>query len=213
MLKKLAGAALAITILAPAFTHAASAAPTTGPEGRKCGYDSNTDPNTEAGPGDMVGVVYAGPLAGSGYIVCTVQVNGPTHADADSPAKVVGDPGTGAAYVAPTQVSYNSPEGSQDYLCTEFHPTAGGVLYWDAVNGVWDTSSSVSCGAALQFTTKPVVDLINSVLEGVDPLLCDNVLKPLNGVFGDPAGAVYVNSEGDVYVGGVFVYDCPPYTP
>jgi hypothetical protein len=53
-----------------------------------------------------------------------------------------------------------------------------------------------------------IFDLINSILIGLDPTICTNLLVPLGpGV----AGVVDILPDGDVYILGEFIWDCPPY--
>jgi hypothetical protein len=73
-------ALLAPFLLAPAASVAQPAGPASlPPQGRKCGFNTVTDLTAE--PGWQIAALNAGPLVTltPGALVCTIQINQPTH--------------------------------------------------------------------------------------------------------------------------------------
>lgn len=213
-MKKLLLATLATGVVATSFVTPAYAAH--GPDGRKCAYNSSTDPNPEAPPETMTGQINAGPLAGSGTVTCIIQVDNQFHSGPNVVSAVAS--GTDVVVLSPTLVSYNSPENSQDYLCTQWTNADGsGTVYWDVPSGTWSHDpNTAQCGAATQVSTGPAIDLLNETLfEPLDALIiCPLLVTAANTVpvGTGPADPLWLDPEdGDVYVLGDRFWDCPTY--
>lgn len=162
--------------------------------GRLCGFFSVPD---AFGDGDWLhGVVDGGPVgldhgadAGAyGRIVCTVQVDGSRHADADAAvARSFTTPGV--AFLEPTRISIRAGSFDNVVLCTQVDVAGDGTYYYDADADGWSTDPTVRC----QPSTVPVAE---PDPWGLDPAVC-----PLLMPFFPPDGDV----DG--------VHDCPPYGP
>jgi hypothetical protein len=215
--KKIAIAMLAAGALATSFSPAANAAAPDPITDSGCSFTTATDPNPEAPANTQSGYLYGGPIAQNGTLKCTIKSGVATHTGTTPPgqsASLSGTGTTGVTVVAPGIVSYVSPPETDVYVCDQFTDSANVTYYWDGDNNVWTTSSAVNCELAIGAgTDDPIFDPINDLIESLDPLLCSTLLAPLNAVFGDPAGPVYVSPEGDLYVAGIFLWDCPPYAP
>jgi hypothetical protein len=206
--RKLGLGALALAaMMASAVTTGAHAAPVTGPDGRKCGFNSVTDPGTEGGD-VQTGEINGGPLVGTGTLTCTIQVGGAFHDDPDNGASASAS-GAGVVALPPTLVSYNSPENVPVFLCTSF-TTASGTIYWvpgaTPLEGAWTSNAHSLCGLA----TSAGTDDLEPYELLLDQIICP-VLATLEGV-GVP-GVVEVGDQGDVFVAGDLFWDCPPYLP
>jgi hypothetical protein len=174
-------------------------------------------------------------------ITCTIQVGGAnsTHAgeDADS---VTSTAGTQVASIPPTDddlppvVNYVAPENTPVFLCTEAIIN-GQSWFWDATIAEegpvdqldtatgWTTSSGALCNEAIRQEIfpgpfQPVLDLIDSVLatvdaitqpfeEAIDGLICG----VLGGLAPGIPGVLDITGEGDVYLFGLGLWDCPTY--
>ena len=190
-MRKLFAAALAGGT-ALSFASVAEAAPPT-TNVRRCSFASVSDPQVE---GSQTGEVNGGPILigdQTGHLICTIQVNAPTHAGADS-CSVTGPESTGAVAAAGT-CTYATADDDNVYLCTEVN--IGGVSWYldDSANtpgvGTWSASADVACGLATNFKTP------NG--EEIDPLICpylDDFFPGGDIVLPDPIG---------------LFWDCPPY--
>ena len=170
--------------------------------GQLCGFTSLTDP---LGEGAQTGEVDGGPLflsddtdllaSYSGRLVCTIQVDAPTHAGADAcsvTGAVLGNP----VFAAGT-CTYSYGTGSNVYLCTQVDIDGGPTLYFDDSNdpltdGSWSTDPwSARCMLATSFSTGD-----GPAAEEADAVVC-------------PVLATMLPPEGDI----AGVWDCPPYDP
>lgn len=227
-LASVAIAAMSMSLMAPV----AHAAQVDGPKGALCGYDANTDPAPDAGPDAMTGEMDGGPLVWDQQftLICVLQVgsnihNGPSN---DGPRNTADAVGSGSNYVAilpPTPINYDSPEGVQNYMCTELS-YSGGMLYYqpsnpgpdtlphtlDDVPGYWTTDANAACSAATQISTKPINDLVFGTVDGI---VCP-VIAGLNPTLAN-GPVIFVDREGDVFINGQteadLFYDCPVYVP
>jgi hypothetical protein len=208
--------------------------------GRRCTFNSITDPNGEAET--QVGQINAGPLAAADtgasiQITCTIQVGGAnaTHAGADADS-VTSTVGTQVASIPPTEddqpptINYVAPENVPVFLCTE------GALCNEAISQeifpgpfqpVLDILVPIldSLFLLLDETLAPVFDLlIDLEVAYVDPVVCDVLDNALDGSAldaypfrigddGDPDdGDLYYDFSGDNAFGDdEWVWDCPAY--
>lgn len=177
----------AVAVL-PAPSYAAD-----GPTGTPCRLYS-VAPQDD--PDVFAGVLLGGPYAASGTLTCTVQVGAPAHSGPDDVARSA--TGTGAVLVPPSQVA--PPwTGAPMYVCTEFTPTAAPTVYWS--DGAWTDDPAQPCDPY-----RDSLDTSAGVGQELDVVLCP-VLAALRPGF----GPVVITPNGDVYVAGTFVWDCPPY--
>lgn len=225
---------LAVTAVGTTFVTPAAEAgpPVTGPQGRLCSYSSVSDPSPDADADTMVGQTNAGPLVWDRpfTVTCTIQVDSNVHNGTTNDAYASGSASVavGTNHVAihrDAGFTYDSPEDSQDYLCTSV-TYASGTIYWhptdpgpdgvagtpdDGEAGHWTTDSNKPCSAATQFSTGPFIDLLNeTVFEPLDSLILCPILKELHLLlFHDPAthpndyngqAPIYVDDDGDVYI-------------
>jgi hypothetical protein len=183
--------ALALLVL-PVATPPALAAE---PLGRPCAFTSATDPQVE---GSQTGGLVGGPLLVTGDdglpaeadLFCTVQVNSPTHAGADS---VMCETDGTAVVVLGCTATYATQTGDNVYLCTAvwlyWHGHIG--WYWDADSSTWSTDPNVPCALATSLQTPDLGE--------VDPLVC-----PVLALVFPPEGDIGVPVAGKIW-------DCPPY--
>ena len=169
-----------------------------GPEGLLCNFQ---DASFVDGA-QWHGVLYGGPMTGTGTLTCTIQVGSPTHGDTANDTVSASAEGSGVVVLPPTEVSFTAAHAEDIYVCAQFAPASGSTLYWDATD-TWSTDPNVpcsqlyppcECGPAYTFP---------------DDLICP-VFGTLRLVpeFADPNGPVYVAPDDDVYVAGTLVYDC-----
>jgi hypothetical protein len=188
-----------------------------GPAGRKCTFNSisNPDPNN-TDPNAQTGQINAGPLVGSGTVTCTFHVGGTgRHNDNASVVAATSASGGPVVVLPPTQFSY-SDDYVTVYLCTSW-TDSNRTVYWvpDAAPGLgaWSTNGGGACSAVIR-DPGPIANVINDILESLDPTICGLPLTlkaTVSPLADDPSGAVYIGPDGDIYVGGEFIYDCPPY--
>jgi len=204
--KKLAIAMFAAGALATSFISPASAA-APGPADSGCGFTTATDNSPEAPANSQTGVLYGGPIAQNGTLTCTIKVNVGTHNGAYVNGASRSATGTnGTTILNPGVVSYVSPTGEPVYLCDQFNDGTT-TWYWDGDLNAWTTNAAAPCELAISAgTDDPIFDPINDLIESLDPTLCE-VIKLIPSV----PPVLEITAEGDVYVGGVFIWDCPPY--
>ena len=140
--------------------------------------------------------VAANPVAGT--ITCDIQVNGAIAASIEA---------SGTAVLATAaRVSYAASDSDVVRLCetVTYRGGSGTTACRDVANGavppqeVWD---------ALDAAYETGRQIVEALVKGVaDPAVCP-VLAGLSGEY----GAVTVNPQGDVYVVGDPLWDCPPY--
>lgn len=174
--------------------------------GRRCSL------TTKGGITQMTGGPLIADAVGAAISMrCTLQLGtaNSTHADADA-AVVNSLPSTQVAAIPPTPVSV-AIDNQKAYVCTQ--ATVGTTTYYlDDVAGTWSTSNTVACGSAidnrrvLQVADELFSD-VNGVLLLLDPLICSVLVELAPGV----PGIVDIMSDGDVYIVGEFIWDCPPY--
>lgn len=142
------------------------------------------------------GVLFGGPYAASGTLTCTVQVGAPAHSGAD--AEVRSATGTGAVLVPPSEVA--PPwTGEPMYVCTRFTPAAGPAVYWS--NNAWTDDPAAPCDPY-----RDSLDTSGGVGQELDIAVCPALVALRPGI-----GPVAITAQGDVYVTGTLVWDCPPY--
>lgn len=181
MSRRLATAALAIAALALNAPAALADAPT---------YECRLRWVRQGGvTGDSFGGVLAGVIVHPGPVSlrCRVTVNGVTQGQAAAS-------GDGVAVPA-AEVSFTADDYAVVRVCADYTSTDG---------------SGTTCITIGMTQNLPHVDyppgLMALIWRVVDPPICE-VLKLLAP--GTPP--VFVNSQGDVYVDGEPLWDCPPY--
>jgi hypothetical protein len=179
-------------------------------EGRRCSFNSITDPTLE---GDaQTGQINGGPLVATApaatiQMTCTIQVGANTHNGGDACA-APGPASLQVGFVTPTACTYDSPEGVPVYMCTQ--ATINGVTYyWDAGppdpgTGTWSTSSASYCNEALSVEIFP--GPICTVTPQLYVALGGNGTDPINP---DGQNLVVIGPDGDTYAGGIWI-DCLP---
>jgi hypothetical protein len=227
--RKLLVATVAFSAIASSFSAAAHAAPVAGPNGRKCSFNSASDPDpNNLDPNAQTGQINGGPLVGSGVMTCTFHVGGTgKHSSpfvVTTDTKVDGTNSGGVTTAGPAQFTFSAGPNVQVYLCTSY--TEGSTtIYWVPAStppspsdptGHWSDDPNDACGAAISINTGPIVDLINGVLLSLDPLIICPALQAIGGALttlgqNNPGGPVYITAEGDTYIAGMFIYDCPMY--
>ncbi len=154
-MKKLVLCAMIVASSTP-FAMPSHAAPTDGPTGRKCGFNSATDVTREAGW--QTGDINAGPLVtgAAGDLYCKVVVNGlPLEHSASAVVTESVAAVGGVAVMEPRALNYPATAADDISLCTSWDPAAAGAptLYWVSQSppnlGYWDDSAASSCGVAL----------------------------------------------------------------
>ena len=133
-----------------------------------CGTTGSDDwTGVIANPGTVVGEVDGGPIAAVNaddplfdprvWIVCTIQVNAPTHAGPDAVYEERW--GYGVAYLPPTIVSYQAVATDDVYLCTEIWVfTEDGHLsvYLDDATGEFSTDpNTATCSLTIRQEIPP----------------------------------------------------------
>jgi hypothetical protein len=222
-MRKLAIATLALGALATTFVTPATAAEPTTPPDQTCSFTSVTDPSPEAGENAQFGYIDGGPILQNGTITCTIQVGGAFHSSANNGASASATGTNGFTYLPPTLVSYSSPPLTPVYLCTQFTDTDNVTWYWDDIPGDWTTDPNSDCGLAISGGTSdpifdPVFELIDTIFDlltqvekdVIDPVVCP-ALALLDDIVPDVAGVLEIQDDGDLYVAGEFIWDCPPY--
>jgi hypothetical protein len=225
---------VALVPLATSFVvPAAQASPRVdGPLGRNCSYAAISDPSPAAAEDDMTGQMYGGPLVWDRPfdLRCTLQVNANTHASTTyAHRETVSAASGGGQYVAvlpPTAFTYTSGYADADSMCTSVS-YAGGRLYWkagppgpDRIAGTadddvgWSTDPNTSC-TYVGWDEGPILPPFFEPFSIVDALVVCPALMALHdrGVGNGPA--VFVDREGDLFVGGTteadLFWDCPVY--
>lgn len=174
-----------------------------GPDGDRCRLASVPD-------GDLSeGVLYGGPIAATGTLTCTVQVDAPTHDGADAVSRSAS--GVRVVAVAPETVWFEAATWQDVYVCTQFTPALGAPLY--LTEDGWSTDPAVPCDRELPGVrdVERLLDALCAVdlcFPYVDPFLyCPLVASLAPGV----PGVVDIDNEGDLHVDGRWIWDCPPY--
>lgn len=177
-------------------------------DGKRCGLASATDPTIEEGA-VQTGIITGGPLVATApgatiSMRCTVQVgmSNSTHAGADSCSAATA-PQLQSTALPPTLCTYAAPEGQPVFLCTEV--TVNGMTwYWDGNppgTGSWTPSS---LGACLEAISQEIVIPFPAQVD--DPTACAALQALAPG-----GGNIYIGWDGDLYILGVWVLDCPPH--
>jgi hypothetical protein len=143
-------AALAFATLAAVAPTADAGPPSAGPTGFTCGMTAGTNPNAEADT--KLGLVYGGPLAGAGTIVCGIQAGYGGRHDVFTHPSVSGG-GAAPGFLPVTFVSFMAPDDTPVWLCTKFVRADGSVLYWHSTNGNgpghWSTDPASDCALGI----------------------------------------------------------------
>ena len=213
--------AAALVAVSLPITPAAQAAPPSDTD-RICGIVSMTDPNPEAPDATVLTAMYAGPILQNGTVTCTYTVAWDSH-DAPSALVMASQSATGrngATTLEPIFISHRgAPPLTPTYLCTRFSDGAT-TYYYDAPTRAWTTNPSSACALTISAgTDDPVFDPVFGLLDTVadtlteikvsvgDPVACP-VLAALAGAY---TGLLLITPQGDVYLNGEAVWDCPPY--
>lgn len=204
-MRRLAIAAL-ISGLALTVVPAATAYPPNAVD-RGCSAATFSDPSPEAPGWTQTGVLTGGPIRQNGLLTCTMKVTGSTHDAAANGASVVSFGSGGLTLLPPAIVSMYVPRGAAVYLCSRFHDGTS-AYYWDGNTDTWTSNGSVSCERMDRIAPAVSTTIKQSV---IDPLVCP-VFATLHPFF-YPSDPVYANAEGDLYLLGGRIWDCPPYTP
>ncbi len=218
-------ATLAVAVVPPA---ARANGPTLG--GALCRYETVV---VQSAPDYDIGVVTGGPIAAAtlvtflegGYrdlmanpvsvtLICSVRTGVTGFTYADPPEASVSTSGPAVAVVPPTPLTIYRP--FTEYLgtaCTEvvLRDAYGATqhLYWDTWAQQFSTDPGTSCAVVscpasarsydpCHGASDDVLDAVVGVLDDADDILCSELAH------------VYP-PDGDVWVGDVFIWDCPPY--
>jgi hypothetical protein len=238
--RKVLVAAIALSAVASSFVTSAHAGPPVpGPNGRKCGFNSTTDPDpNQTDPDWQTGEINGGPIIGDGTLTCTMHVGGTGLHNDSATICASASASDGNVVILAEAFGCHMPENVEVYECTKWTPTGGTAIYWipgndngtptdptDDPAGYWyggPTPPAKACGGATSFSTGPIIDAINDILVGFDPLICGALLTlkaTVSPLADDPAGVVYITPAtdpaggGDLYIAGEFIWDCPPYAP
>jgi hypothetical protein len=92
--------ALALLAAAALAVPAPPVSATDGPEGLRCSFMSLPNPSSEA----QAGMIQGGPVAGTGTLTCTVQVDAWTHGTTGNDVAAVSATGIGVVAVAGSQI-------------------------------------------------------------------------------------------------------------
>jgi len=193
-LRTLCAAALAAAALAAPPAHAADSTYTGG-----CGYDTVSMPPARVnGPATYTGVVYFAVALLSdppgavveAEVTCEVWVDGVLQ-DQLGPVHV-----TGAGVAAGELTFHLADEWSTVTLCEVLRYSDGSAPVRD-------------CPATIPFCD--VFCQLDVWLEPYEQRLEGDVCESLGAQAPGVPGVVDVRAEGDVYAGGVWVFDCPPY--
>lgn len=150
-------------------------------------------------------------------LTCSLQSAGSyDHSQPDD--FTVSASGDGVAVVPPTPFSVPAPPPDEGPIavCSRADVTdAGGgttTYYFNSQNSTWITGSWATCtGAATCLELGPdcvwYLALLVELVEVADVTLCPVLASWSPGV----PGVVDIDPTGDVYVAGVWVWDCPPY--
>jgi hypothetical protein len=123
--------------------------------------------------------------------VVTIEVGG-----AGAVGGAAGCPGAGAVCGGSTYCTASSSSGA-----------SAGTGFCDLFTGQWARCSAGNPLSAAAGVLDPLCERTEcNVFPPVDPILCP-VLASLRGVY----GPVTIDPEGDVWVAGEKVWDCPPY--
>ena len=181
LMASLTAGALALNLPAPVATAFAA----TG----QCGFDSVQN-ETVTGQ-NYEGVAYGIAVDDTGAPVtirCFITVNG-----TPAPGASISGSGTGVA-VAAGPVSFEAADGADVELCTEVNGNLTGCA--DSTN--------------TQLPPQEVLDALNEVLVLLDPMLCIPMMA-LNPVTLALGLDIVFDAEGDLFVNGDMIWDCPVY--
>jgi hypothetical protein len=232
-MRKLALTAVLALLLGPGAAARATTEPL--PTDTGCSFSSVAHDAVDGGR--YHGVIHSGPVAAAALpppadplanpvsltVICTLHVEfGPTP----DPAITASGSGTVVAAVAPTAVSYNATDLDTVAVCTTAVLTdAHGATYTYSQsdnNGMWYQGDGGGCDGAHCLEAGPdcsyEIALVLLVLDQVWPVaytatgaIDDATCSQLPALSPGVPGVVDVAPDGDTYVGGEFVADCPPY--
>ncbi|HWL34719.1 MAG TPA: hypothetical protein VNQ77_00870 [Frankiaceae bacterium] len=192
--------------LALTFVPAASAYPPNAVD-RGCTAATFSDRLPESPPDAQTGALWGGPIRQNGTLTCTIKVTGSTHDASVVHGASLDATGTGGVTMLRGVASLIVPRGEPVYLCSQFHDGIS-TFYWDGNADAWTTNRSVSCERMSR-----IMPSVNTTAKQavIDPIVCP-VFATLHPFF-YPSDPVYANAEGDLFLLGGRVWDCPPYTP
>ncbi|HWL35159.1 MAG TPA: hypothetical protein VNQ77_03100 [Frankiaceae bacterium] len=179
---------------------------------RLCQLGTSTDSSPEAPESTQTGFLSGGPVNRNGTLKCTVKVGVSTHSGAFANGASRTVSGTnGVTVLAPGLVSFIAPEGVPTYLCAQFTEPDGSTLYFDDTTGAFSPDPDSECGLNVDVADSdpaldPAKDAVAPLAEQADVITCP-LLAPLTGSY----GVVDITAQGDVFVAGEPVVDCPPY--
>jgi len=213
-------AAVLVLTVAATLPSVASAAPS--PNDPGCGFAGSTDPGAEPPADGLTGVVFGGPITQNGTLTCTVKVGVGSHAGtAAYGASRSATSSTGVVLLAPSPVTVAVAPDADVYLCDRFFDGAT-TWVWDAATSRWvdlATNPGATCVRTVGTDTaepvlQPFYDLIDTLDALVDPIpdrQRDALLCPVLLLFVGDYPGVTINPQGDVFLDGQPVWDCPPY--
>jgi hypothetical protein len=228
-------AALAVTTAPLAPAHAAAGPPaTTSP----C---SVVTVDGSAASGEEVAVFsgrVAAPGAAAVSVRCSLHADNDTH-DGPAVAEATGGPTPHAAAIPVAVTTHPYDETAVEYLCGEA-TVDGTTWYWTGLG--WSTAAGSGCGVLVNLSDclaygscgqweyvpwddvpwdsvppalQPAVAFVRCEAFAFDRVGCpDAAVCPYLAALapGEP-GVVDIRPDGDLYVAGQSIWDCPPYNP
>jgi len=136
---------------------------------------------------------------------CTIKVNG------GSESTILTATAAGGVAVGAGRATFTAAVDATVEICTHVTTSSDGAQSTCATLTTTPICPDQVCGDG------GLLDQVNGVLEGVDPLLCSVLITAAPTVDSLPtAGVIYIDpATGDTYVGGTgpsaLFWDCPPY--
>jgi hypothetical protein len=218
-------AALALTIAPLAPAHAAAGPPVSQ---RPCTVVTWA-PGDPVPGGELVAFSahVAAPGATTVSVRCSLHADNATH-DGSAVAEATGGPAPHAAAIPLAVSTHPYDEWAVEYLCGQA-TVDGTTWYWSG--SAWTTGAGSSCGP-LADTAQCLAYLDCVPWDDLPPAL-DPVLRTIGCWWwgwenctdyttcgylallapGLPGGVVDIRPDGDVYLAGGWIWDCPPYGP
>ena len=206
-------------LLATAFAAPASATQPDPLLDWACGFATIRDPRLESSYSAQAGYLNGGPIRQSGTLTCTIKVDAATHAAPYEHGTSASATGIGVTVLPPTVAEYISPPDAVIYLCDEFTDADGVTWYFDGDTFDWSTDENAACQVTVTGTTaepiwvNPVFELLDSPLDLVEPFAAPVVCPVLAALSPGAPPVIEVRTDGDTYVGGALLLDCPPWGP
>lgn len=217
--------AVAVAGLVAAAALPVAAGPPGPPTGRPCRFAAVGSGSTWTGEVD--GGPVAAPGAAAVTLTCSIHVGNDTHAGAAAVTET-SVTGPGVTALEPRPVTFQAEEWDVVVGCTAA-TVDGTTWYWDG--GAWTPDGTAGCTAPLWPPVQPwpapepvdeVAGYAWCVVFGttrerttcdssrmLDAVVCAALLAARPGV----GGVLDIRPDGDAYVAGEWVWDCPPYGP